>query len=197
MIPGRWLHRFASFWCGTATREQIVEPLLSDFQHQWIEARGRRVMTLLRGYLAFWQTLALCTLRGGWHWLLTAPSRITFERIFVWAYAVGIVLVIVFGFAWVRTGTLDSTAGLVAIRKLIATFGPGLFLSHYWPRARRLQTRTLVLFGFASGIALGYWIDSDGHLGPVLYNLLYLPLVWNPLAWAVTRFHYRRPRSVK
>ena len=197
MIPGRWLHRFASFWCDTTTREQIVEPLLSDLQHQWIDDSSHRANTLLRGYLAFWQTLALCGWRAGWHSLLTAPSRITFERIFVWAYAIGIVLVIVFGFAWVRTGTLDSTAGMIAIRKLTVTFGPGLFLSHYWPRARRPQTRALVLFAFASAMAVGYWIDSDLRLGPVLYNLLYLPLVWNPLAWAVARFHYRRPRSVK
>ncbi len=197
MIPGRWLHRFSSFWCGTTTREQIVEPLLSDFQHQWIEATGHRVSTLLRGYLAFWQTLALCTLRGGMDWLLTAPSRITFERIFVWMYGVGIVLVIVFGFAWVRTGTLDATAGLIAIRKLTATFGPGLFLSRYWPRARHLRAKAFVLFGFACAIGFGCWINSDGRMGLLLYNLLYLGLAWRQMAWAATRFHYRRPRSVK
>ena len=188
MVPGRWLHRLASRWCSTSTREQIVEPLLSDFQHQWIadDRRTSRAITLVRGYLAFWQTLALCSLRATAHLAVKAPSRLTFERLFVGTYAVAIVLVIVFGFAWVRTGTLDPTAGMIAIRRLSATFGPGLFLGRYWPRARSMRTRLLVLVAFSCAVGLGCWINTDGRIAIPLYSLLYLGLVWRQRIWKRT-----------
>ena len=179
MLPGRWLCRLASRCCSAPTREQILEPLLSDFQHQWIGSptRTKRVFTLVHGYLAFWQTLAICVLRAVANFLLNAPARLTFERMFVGTYAAAIVLVIVYGFSWVRTGTLDPTFGLTAIRKLFAMFGPGLFITHYGARATSLRARLLVLATYISALGISWWINPDDRIGLTLYNFLYLGIV--------------------
>lgn len=197
MNSRRWLHRCASCCCSASTREQIVEPFLADFERQWEDHARPPFRALLRAYCAFWQMMAICALRASLRWLVEAPSRFTFERIFVATYGVAIVLVIVYGFAWVRTGVLDATAGLIAIRKLIAMFGPGLLLAQSWRRAHRLRSRLLVLATFVAAIGAGYWLSGADGLGLALYNLLYLPIVWSPAIWAATRFHFKRPTSVK
>jgi hypothetical protein len=180
VVPGQWLHRFASRCCSRSTREAIIEPLLADFQHQWMATDGiiGSGGALIRGYLAFWFTLMICAMRATLTAVASAPARLTVERVFVGLYALGIVFVIVYGFAWVRTGTLDPTAGLMAIRKLLAVFGPGLLLGHLWPRARHAATRLLVLGAFACAMAAAFWINPEGAIGIAIYNLLYLAIIW-------------------
>lgn len=180
MVPGRWLHRCASRCCSRPTREAIIEPLLADFQQQWMATDGVASLgsALIRGYAAFWSTLAICAMRSTLTALFRAPSRLTFERVFVGLYALGIVWVIVYGFAWVRTGTLDPTAGSIAIRKLLAIFGPGLLFGHFWPRARRVGTRLLVLGAFVCAMGVAFRINAEGATGIAIYNLLYLAIVW-------------------
>ena len=177
MMPGRWLHRLAGRCCAVLTREQIVEPLLADLQHQWLTSSSRigRARTLIRGYAAFWQTLAFCGGRASARALTTVPAHITFEKAFIGFYAIAIVMVILFGFAWVRTGDLTNpTEGLIIIRHLAAAFGPGFLLNRYWPRAGGRRGKILVAIVFASAAALSWWMNPDFRLGSAFYNVLYL-----------------------
>jgi len=159
-----------------------------------------RTFTKIRGYWAFWQTLAICSLRASIDALATAPSSLTFERVLVGSYAVAIVLVIVYGFAWVPTGTLDPAFGLIAIRKLAATFGPGLFVTRYWRQATGWSSRALVLLTFIGAVGIVCWLNPEDRVGLALYNLLYgafvlyLSLIWPRTIWRVLHVFGSRPR---
>jgi len=66
MIPGRALHRLATTFCSRAFCERAMEPLLADFQHEWLSANGylRRTLTLVSGYAAFWRAFGTHGLRA-------------------------------------------------------------------------------------------------------------------------------------
>jgi hypothetical protein len=181
MVPGRWLHRVASRWLSASTHERIFEPLLADFQHQWVTAPDRRsrMSTLVRGYVAFWQAAALCGART----VAMAPSRITLEKAVIGLYASAIVLVILFGFTWVRTGNLDPAAGWVAIRKLTAVFGPGFLLGRSWPKAIDGRGKTLVLLSFSGAIGIACWINGGSRLFVTLCNFLYFGFFARQRMW--------------
>jgi hypothetical protein len=62
MTPGLWLHRIARAVCSTESCRQVLEPAIADVQHDYARSADsvRRGQALLRGYAAFWQSLAWC-----------------------------------------------------------------------------------------------------------------------------------------
>jgi len=106
----------------------------------------------------------------------------------------------VYGFTWVRTGTLDPAFGLIAIRKLAATFGPGLLVTRYWKQATCWSSRALVLLVFIVAVGLGCWLNPEDRVRLVRYNLsygvfvLYLSLVWPRASRRVLHIFGSRPR---
>ena len=89
MIPGRTLHRLASFVCSTKSLERIVEPAIADLQNEYADAVARRAhlrraKALLRGYAAVLEVTIMCALHE--------PSAMNGERhaigrTLVWAFA--------------------------------------------------------------------------------------------------------------
>jgi len=62
-LPGDRLRALAQRLCSAATFEHLVDPIVADLQHEWMEARERslfaRCAVRLRGYAAFTHALAL------------------------------------------------------------------------------------------------------------------------------------------
>jgi hypothetical protein len=62
-LPGGGLREVARKFCSPATLEHVVDPIVADMQHEWIDAGGRsplaRGYARLRGYAAFTRALAL------------------------------------------------------------------------------------------------------------------------------------------
>jgi hypothetical protein len=67
-LPGHRLRALAQRLCGPATVEHVVDPIVADLQHEWMEARERshlvRCAIRLRGYAAFTRALALHAVLG-------------------------------------------------------------------------------------------------------------------------------------
>lgn len=64
-MPGRHLHHLACVLCNVSLRENVVEPAIADFQHQYAASAGTvaRTHALVVGYITVWQTLAWCLIR--------------------------------------------------------------------------------------------------------------------------------------
>ena len=62
MIPGRTLHRIASYICSTDTLERIVEPAIADLQKEYAgtSSTAPRVRSLAIGYAAILKVIAIC-----------------------------------------------------------------------------------------------------------------------------------------
>jgi hypothetical protein len=62
MIPGRLLQRLAEALCSVDMRERVIEAVLADCQHEWLNARtpGNRVAAVAKCWLSFWAALAGC-----------------------------------------------------------------------------------------------------------------------------------------
>jgi hypothetical protein len=62
-LPGHRLREVARKFCSPATLEHVVDPIVADMQHEWIDACGRspleRGYARLRGYAAFTRALTL------------------------------------------------------------------------------------------------------------------------------------------
>jgi hypothetical protein len=62
-LPGHRLREIARKFCSPATLEHVVDPIVADLQHEWIDACGRspleRGYARLRGYAAFARAMAL------------------------------------------------------------------------------------------------------------------------------------------
>jgi hypothetical protein len=105
MIPGRALHRLAVGLCSRAFCERVVEPLLADFQHEWLSAprRWHRLLTLVSGYAAFWRTFGLHALRA---WGLEI-RQITWRDAFPYPGVLAVFTVCLsISHAWVTTGSV-------------------------------------------------------------------------------------------
>jgi hypothetical protein len=105
MIPGRALHRLAIALCSPAFCEQVVEPLLADFQHECLRAIGRwrRLLTLVSGYGAFWRTFGAHALRAWGHEI----RRMTWRDAFPYPGVLAVFTVCLsLSHAWVTTGSV-------------------------------------------------------------------------------------------
>lgn len=105
MIPGRVLHRVAAALCSPVFCERVVEPLLADFQHEWLYAAGlsQRMLTLANGYGAFWCTFAIHAARAWRNEILGMSWRDAFP--FPGVLAIFIVSLSL-SHAWVKTGSV-------------------------------------------------------------------------------------------
>lgn len=89
-LPGQGLREVARKFCSPATLEHVVDPIVADMQHEWIDARGRspvaRGYARLRGYAAFTRALALHAAMGATRHLVrnafgaTAEERTFYRR---------------------------------------------------------------------------------------------------------------------
>jgi hypothetical protein len=105
MIPGRTLHRLANALCAPAFCERVIDPLLADFQHEWLHTEGfsRRVLTLASGYGAFWCTFAIHAARA-WRNEIVGMS---WRDAFPFPGVLGILIVsLSLSHAWVTTGSV-------------------------------------------------------------------------------------------
>lgn len=105
MIPGRALHRLAVALCSPVFCGRVVEPLLADFQHEWLHATGqwRRMGVLASGYGAFWCTFGAHALRAWGHEI----RQMTWRDAFPYPGVLAIFTVCLsFSHAWVRTGSV-------------------------------------------------------------------------------------------
>ena len=93
-----------------------IEPLLADLQHELAAttSRPRRLRLRVRGYSAFWLTLAICATQS----IGLTVRRATFDQRLVAVYVVAITLVVLFAPHWVRTGTLSLTAAADTLTRL-------------------------------------------------------------------------------
>jgi hypothetical protein len=125
MLPGALLHRIATRYCSPTTCERVIEPLIADFQREWLSADrpASRAIARIRGYTSFWQTLLLCGARATPQILTTRPVPFAIRGLI----AVAFPLAVVFGVGWFRTGRISWSEG---IRE------PGLvpfWLGGFWP----------------------------------------------------------------
>jgi hypothetical protein len=105
MIPGRTLHRVSAALCSPAFCERVIDPLLADFQHEWLHTKtfSRRVLILASGYGAFWCTFVIHATRAWWNEILGMSWRDAFP--FPGVLAIFIVSLSL-SHAWVKTGSV-------------------------------------------------------------------------------------------
>ncbi len=138
MIPGRILHRLAAVLFAPVFCERVLEPLLADFQHEWLHAEGylRRTLTLLSGYGAFWCAFALHAARAWRHEIAGMTWRDAFP--FPGVIAIVIVLIAV-SERWVRTGAASGARfDLIDTRLMWATV-PIALMQRCWPTLRGVR----------------------------------------------------------
>jgi hypothetical protein len=150
MIPCRVLHRLASALCSPAMNERVIDALVADCQHEWLEAgsSSRRLLVLVRSWVSLWIALAACLVRDVRHDIAGFTTRIIVP--FTWAsFWVTVFFIIVAGRAWVRTGTVDE-AELWRNVTLISAYLPALAIASY--RNKRCRQRSW--FGLAWSVGL-------------------------------------------
>jgi hypothetical protein len=120
-LPGRRLRRLAQGVCSAETLEHLVDPIVADLQHEWIDAREHSPLTRgrvrLRGYAAFTKALALhMALASTSHLVRNAFGTTAEERAFHRRAGVGTLAALAMSTALVTLyGIGTSTRSLVFI----------------------------------------------------------------------------------
>jgi hypothetical protein len=154
MIPGRLLHRLATGMCSAGMRERVIDAVLADSQHEWLEARtpGSRVMALANCWSSFWVALAGCLAHdmrhdlGGFRRRVIAPAG---WGVF-WAT---VCLIMVGGRSWVRDGRVDE-AELTRNIRLMSAYLPALVIAFY--RNKFCQRRSWAGLAWSMGLMLAF-----------------------------------------
>ena len=164
MIPGRTLHRLATTLCSPAFCERVVEPLLADFQFEWLFAKGRwyRALALVSGYAAFWRAFSAHTLRASGQGLLQWTWRDAFPFPGILAlFTVSLSL----SHAWVTTGSvLNARFDRIDTRNLWLMLP--VFVIHRWLPINS-GMRALVVHSAAFGI-FALLLGRMGELRPFM-----------------------------
>jgi hypothetical protein len=164
MIPGRALHRLAHALCSPAFCERVLDPLLADFQHEWLHTKGflRRVLRLASGYGAFWCTFVIHAARAWWSEILGMSWRDAFP--FPGVLAIFIVSLSL-SHAWVKTGSLmDARFDQIDTRNMWSLL-PMCLLHRWLPVLSSVRAFTSHAVIFAAAFV---FLDSMVELRPVL-----------------------------
>ena len=169
MIAGQRLHRIAGHICSALDLEQIVEPALADFQHEYALAKSgwSRRLVVLRGYVALLRVIAYCALVGN----TNDDERRVISRSLVWT-----------------AGTIAATTCLLLIPPvaMAAASGPlpagRIFLLMVVPQALPLAIPIGVIFGVAMGVA-GHAVTLQVKRAIVGVSVLGAIVSFSNMAW--------------
>ena len=127
-MPGSWLRRLATLIFDADTMARVVDPTLSDLQHECDHAgddAGAKRKARLRGYLAFWKIVALSPfVFSDW------PGRRQFAQSLVHVGAIVILIVVTFGAksAWMMSWLAEFYPRLEGRFISIADLGPYVWM---------------------------------------------------------------------
>jgi hypothetical protein len=164
MIPGRALHRLANALCAPAFVERVIDPLLADFQHEWLHTEGfsRRVLTLANGYGAFWCTFAIHAARA-WR---SEILRMSWRDAFPFPGLLAMLIVsLSLSHAWVTTGSvMNARFDQIDTRNMWVLLP--MFLLHRWlPVLSSIRAFAIHAVVFA---AAAVFLNALVELRPVL-----------------------------
>ena len=131
MIPGRLLQRVAVALCSFDMRERVIEAVLADCQHEWLNARtpGNRLAAVAKCWLSFWAALAGCLAHDMRHDVAGFTKRVLVPV--GWAgFWTTVCLIMVGGRSWVRDGRVNE-AELARNVSLMSAYLPALAIWFY------------------------------------------------------------------
>jgi hypothetical protein len=176
-----FLWRVSRRLCNQQAWEMVIEPLLADLAFDLARTRTRlgRIAVLTRWSVAVGQALLLCGFRSGVTWLSTLSSDR--ERVIIWSYSIGILLVVGVGPQWVRTGEVSLIVTLRSLSKLVpllpwAIYAWGTMYGAPPPTGaravRRALGRTALMFGL---LTVTWWLnprDGESMIAIAVGNLV-------------------------
>ncbi len=151
MIPGHLLHRVAVVVCSPAFCDHVVEPLLADLQHEWVEASTLRIRTsaCIHGYASFWVALAGGLINDARFDFSGFKSRVAIPLAFMGLMA-GLVLIGSGARSWVETGRVNWSEALEGLGWM-----SGLVISIVVGRYRARHAERRAVLGFTVALTLG------------------------------------------
>jgi hypothetical protein len=117
MMPGRLLHRLASFLIPADVRERVLDAQLADFQYEMSHLSGcaDRRLALMRGYAAYWCALVLCVPAMARMAVATLRSWTLDRSILVVGVTIATMLLWAGSLSWVRTGSVQWAEAFGAV----------------------------------------------------------------------------------
>jgi hypothetical protein len=152
MIPGRLLHRLATTLCSAEMRERVIEAVLADSQHEWLEAGTprSRLMALAKCWSSFWVALAGCLAHDLRHDIAGFTKRVLVP--IGWTgFWVTVGLITLGGRSWVRDGRVDEAEFSRDLR-LVSAYLPAVVIMLY--RNKFCQRRSWAGLAWSLGLML-------------------------------------------